>query len=445
MDAVPGHPPYPAPKVGWTAVIVLTLLYILSMLDRNIIIVLGSSIKSDLELTDTELGMLYGISFSLSFAILALPLGWAVDNFSRRKVIYACVTTWSLATTACGAASSFVSLFIARTFVGAGEAGIAPASASILSDVFPPERLSFPLSIYFSGAKIGQSLSLLVGSWLTLVIAPTAVYGLLGFSVAGWQLIFFIVGLPGLILAGGIFLIPEPSRRNENRGVNSTTGYREYYAYFASNKALFVFLHLGAVLYYIATIAVISWSLAFFERVHGLSAYISGSLIGGALLAAPLIGSPLHGWLVGRKIRKGQKDAPLRHMLLMGIVATPFGVGAYFAPSPVWATGLIFVFLSLMAGYSNLPSNALLICCPGGLRGKAMGVFLLLIALLGASAGPVAVAALTDHFFRQPDKVGYAVATVIGFVVPLASAFFALALAPMRSARDAVDSWTPSS
>lgn len=443
MNGVSGDSSYPAPRVGWTAVFILTTLYILSMLDRNIILVLGSDIKRDLGLSDTDLGFLYGAAFSISFGILALPLGWAVDNLSRRKIIYACVTTWSLATMACAAASNFMSLFMARVFIGAGEAGLAPSSASILSDVFPPDKLSFPLSIYFSGSKIGQSLSLIVGSWLTLLIVPSALFGLFGISVFGWQLIFLIIGLPGIALAFAIFLIPEPLRRNAAVEDGRSNGYRDYYVFVAKHKALFSFLHLGTVLYYMATVSVISWSVAFFERVHGFSAYASGNLLGGALLAAPLIGSPIHGWLVGRKIRRGQEDAPLRHMLFMGIIATPIGAGAYFVDSPVWSICLIFAFLSLLAGYSNLPSNALLICCPSNLRGKAMAVLLLFIALIGASTGPVLVAFFTDNLFRQSDRVGFSIAMVIGITVPLASASFALALAPMRFARNNLD--TPNS
>lgn len=117
---------------------VLLALYVVSSLDRHIISLFGDNIKADFGLTDMELGLIFGPAFALSYAIGALPFGWAMDRFSRRTVLWLGVTIWSLGTIACGLSRGFGQLFTARLFVGSGEAVLVPGNQSILADMFPP-------------------------------------------------------------------------------------------------------------------------------------------------------------------------------------------------------------------------------------------------------------------------------------------------------------------
>jgi MFS family permease len=142
QDPVSPLPPpieaYPAPVQGWSAAFVLSFLYILSLLDRNIMVLLSEPVARDLGLSDFQLSLLYGPGFALLFAIAGLPLGWAIDRYSRRVVIWSGVLFWSLATMACGLGRNFGELLTARAGVGVGEAALVPGSQSILADMFPP-------------------------------------------------------------------------------------------------------------------------------------------------------------------------------------------------------------------------------------------------------------------------------------------------------------------
>ena len=137
-------------------VIVLTALYMLSFVDRTILSLLVGSIKRDLGISDTRIGLLQGLSFALFYTIMGLPLGRLADTRSRRNLIAAGVVVWSLFTSACSVAKSFWSLFFTRIGVGVGEAGLSPAAYSLISDYFPPERLGVAISVYYMGVFLGS-------------------------------------------------------------------------------------------------------------------------------------------------------------------------------------------------------------------------------------------------------------------------------------------------
>src|SRR5579863_5080549 len=132
------EPVYPPSKYAWYACSILLLAYIFSFLDRTIISLLVIPIEQDLGLTDTELSLVQGFSFALFYALLGLPIARWVDSSSRRRVISWGIFFWSFATAACGLASRFWHLFLARVGVGAGEAALLPGAKSLLADYFPP-------------------------------------------------------------------------------------------------------------------------------------------------------------------------------------------------------------------------------------------------------------------------------------------------------------------
>lgn len=431
--AVVGCPPaYPPARVGWTAVAVLFLLYILSMLDRNMITLLALPIQQDLQISDVQLSLLYGVAFALFYCTAVLPLGWAIDRYRRRNMIYWSVTWWSASAALCGLATNFPTLFAARAGVGAGEAVLIPGSNSILSDLFPPDRLALPLSVYAVGAKVGQSLSLLIGGALTTMIAPAAVYllPLVGAQVKGWQLIFLIVGIPGFLLAFLIFCFPEPLRRFHATG-GERRGYAPYFRFIAQHKRLFIAHHLGYLLFLAVSLALTSWAPAFLLRAHGMSVVEVGTLLGGALLIGSLIGMPLHGLIVDRLFRRGMVDAHLRYMIVVAALATPVAIVTFAVDDSMISVVGIGLFMCILSAYSSLPMVALQLLVPGDLRGKAASV-LLLSGMIGMSLGPTAVAVLTDLVFADPARVGDGIAVCTAVLLPLAALACAVALDPFR-------------
>src|SRR5580698_8597174 len=207
------------PRAGlgyaWYVVIVLTALYMLSFVDRTILGLLVGSIKRDLGISDTRIGLLQGLSFALFYTVMGLPLGRLADTRSRRNLIAGGVVVWSLFTSACAIAKSFWSLFFTRIGVGVGEAGLSPAAYSLISDYFPPDKLGVAISVYYMGVFLGSSLALLVGGVVVDIMSRvhTVTLPLIG-TIASWRVTFLVVGLPGLLFALLVYTIKEPLRRN---------------------------------------------------------------------------------------------------------------------------------------------------------------------------------------------------------------------------------------
>jgi len=191
---------------------VLTLVYVANFVDRQILSILNEEIKRDLGLRDAEMGFLYGTAFAVFYALFGIPLGKLADGWTRRSLISVSLAFWSVATAVSGLARNFPQLAAARIGVGIGEAGATPAAFSMLSDSYPAARRATVLALYSSGIYIGSGLGLtiggqIVGRWDATFANATAPFGL-----RGWQVAFFAVGLPGLLLALWMRTLREPVR-----------------------------------------------------------------------------------------------------------------------------------------------------------------------------------------------------------------------------------------
>ena len=131
----------------WLVLVLLSTLCALAYFYRMLWSVLVIAMKADLRLSDTELGLLGGLGFSLSYAVLALPLAAVIDRSNRVTILTLCAALWSLASAGCGLVYALPTLFVMRALVGVGEAGCLPASQSILADAFPPQRRTFAFGI----------------------------------------------------------------------------------------------------------------------------------------------------------------------------------------------------------------------------------------------------------------------------------------------------------
>lgn len=428
--------PWPPARQAWTVVIVLLLLYVVSLLDRNIIALLAEPIREDLDLSDLRLSLLLGPAFAVSYAVGALPLGWAMDRYSRRFVVWCGVTVWSIASVASGLSRNFWQLFVSRSFVGAGESVLVPGSQSILADMFPPERLALPISIYSLGSKIGQGLSFFIGGLLTAAIIPAASYAVpfLG-EIRGWQAIFIIVGLPGVLLALLVYLFPEPPRRRRlESGAGSPTGYGDYLRYAKRNARFLVSIHVAGVITTMVVAALAAWTPVYFMRTYHWPVDQVGLWLGVVIVAGPVTGLPLHGWIADRLFRRGVRDAHTRYLVWMILAAAGPLVGAYLVGNPWLSLALLCLGQAAIAAYVGLMPTALQLMVTGDLRGKAASVLLLATSLGGVSVGPMVVAAVSDWLMDDPEQIGRALAICVGFSLPVAALFYGMTLKPLRRA-----------
>jgi MFS family permease len=190
---------------------VLVLVYVFNFVDRQILSILAERIKVDLRLSDAEMGFLYGTAFAVFYAVFGIPLSRLADVWDRRKLIAVGLAAWSLLTALSGLAGNFPELALARFGVGIGEASAAPAAFSLLSDSFPARHRATALAVYSSGIYIGAGLGIAIGGWI--VQAWDAAFGAAPpLGLRGWQVAFFAAGLPGLLLAGWVATLREPTR-----------------------------------------------------------------------------------------------------------------------------------------------------------------------------------------------------------------------------------------
>ena len=202
---------------SWYGLAILFIAYTVSFVDRTILSLLVEPIKADLYLSDTQISLLHGLAFAIFYTFLGIPIARLADQRSRKLIITTGICVWSIMTAACGLAGRFSTLFLARVGVGVGEAALSPAAYSMISDMFPKNKLGLALSLYSSGVYVGAGLAFIIGGLaveaaLQLRMPELPLIGI----VDGWQVIFFIVGLPGLLVALLMLTVKEPAPRQDS-------------------------------------------------------------------------------------------------------------------------------------------------------------------------------------------------------------------------------------
>ncbi|WP_232476091.1 MFS transporter [Flavisphingomonas formosensis] len=422
---------YPSPLMGWLTVAILFLLYILSLTDRNIMALMVTPIKRDLGLSDFQISLLQGPAFAFLFCLCAIPLGMALDRFSRRVVLYISVTIWSLSAASCGLAGSFALLALARAGVGAGESGFGTGSYSIVGDSFPPHRVSLAMSVFIMGGVMGAGIVFLVGGPIVaaaMKAGPSVwpVFGLL----QPWQKVFLMTGAPGLLLAFLVFVFREPPRR---KAAASTAGYGEAWAFMRRYKALFAANFIGFGLAYAVTIGFQLWTPAYLTRVHGWEPARIGVVIGIAQIAAAAL-MPLHGSIVDALYRRGRKDAHLLWCLATVLLAAPCGIAAFLVGNPWVTIGFYWLFMMLILSTASMGPATAQIVTPQHLRGRVSAIYVLATGLIAMAGGPAFVGLVTDKVLGNEKLVGMSLIISVLCILLPSALLFALGRGSMRRA-----------
>lgn len=434
--AVPAGPgtgtPY-RPVAAWCSVGILLIFSLFSFLDRQIIALLVDPIKADLGLTDTQLGLLQGLAFALLYAVAGLPIGWAVDRYPRRIILFAGITIWSIASASCGLARNFWHMFTSRIFVGVGEASMGPTAVSLISDLFPRDRVATPMGVYSAGFYIGGGVALTVGGWVVSLFAgePTVDLPIVG-VIAPWQAVLLATGLPGLVVALLAFAIYEPRSSEYLRAVRARQQ-ASISAFLRERWKIVALSYGGFGIASFVSYAITAWTPTYFIRVFQWTPTDVGWTYGLVVGLAGATGAFGGGVIMDRVYRAGRTDA---YFLVAGIaclIATPLFAGAFFVASSTVALvmlgGGLFLFGVISAGsYSTWQKIA-----PPSVRGRVTSIYILIGAIMGGGMGPLSTALVTDYVMHDPLKVGTSIALISGLSFPAMALIFLGGLRQMRA------------
>lgn len=424
-------------KYAWYVVFILMVCYTLSFIDRQILALLVGPIRADLQISDTQIGLLGGLAFSLFYTLMGLPMGRLADRHNRRNIIAVGVFFWSVATALCAAARGFWGLFAARTGVGVGEATLGPSAMSMISDYFPKERLSAALSLYSMGIFIGAGLANIVGGLVIEAVnsVPTLSLPVFG-ELASWRVTFLLVGLPGVFVALLLYTVREPIRKNvliTNDGMTSTLSVGETIAQLKIRWRSVLALSVGMMGLAMSVYAYLFWSPVFLQRIHGWTPSETGLALGFATLIMGCGGMYSGGVITDRWLAAGVRHAALK----LGAIGTGVG-GIFYAIGFLLpdAPALSVVFLGLGLGLTAMPTGscyaALQMILPNQVRGQAVALFLFILNLGGLTLGPLLPGVFNDYLFRNEAMVGPSSALTTSLACLLAVVVFVCGLKPYR-------------
>jgi MFS family permease len=400
----------------------LFVAYVFNFIDRQILGILLDSIKQDLHLSDSVMGLLTGTAFAVFYATLGLPIARLADVWVRRSIIALGLALWSGMTAFSGMAQSLAQLAGARIGVGVGEAALSPPAHSLISDYFPPEKRATALGIYAVGIHVGTLFGFKGGGMLD--------------DAFGWRTTFLIVGLPGLLLALLVrFTVKEPARGRTDPtrgGQKPSPPMREVIAHLMTQPS-FVLLSIAMGMTAFAGYAFSVWAPTFLKRAHGWSSSEAGDLgwsigIGGAL------GSIFAGWLADRL---GRRDPRWWVWVpaLAGIGPLPFTLAFLFHGDPVMALVIATPGMAIGAFYQGPSFAAVQNLAPPPMRAIASGLMLFFTTMIGYALGPPTIGLLNDHVFAQHGElaVRYSLAVVLTVAGVLGSLFYTLAARTLRA------------
>ena len=362
---------------------VLVVVYVFNFIDRQILAILSESIKLDLGLSDTQIGMLSGVAFGIFYATLGIPIARLADKYSRVNIISICLAIWSLMTALSGLAGNFWHLLAARIGVGIGEAGGSPPSHSLIADYFPSDARASALGVYALGIPIGILFGNLAGGWIN--------------EFFGWRTAFLLVGIPGIVLALVLkFTVKEPPRGYSE----GKTPPKEQVPFKQVLKTMWGFksfrhLSMGAATQAFVGYGAIAWMPPFLIRTHDMSTGEVGTALGLIIGIAGGLGTFLGGFLADKL---GKTDRRW-YMWLPGIgflIAVPFSVGVYLVDSLYVALALYVIPAFMVNLYAGPTFGMTQSLAPLAMRAASSALLLFIINIIGLVFGPTAVGLLSD-------------------------------------------------
>lgn len=374
--------------------LILTVALTLSYVDRYLLAVLVEPIKADLNLSDSQIGLLTGFAFAAFYAALGLPVARLADRGFHRTVICASIIVWSALTALTSVVQNFFHLALARFGVGAGEAGIFPTSQAIIAETFPPERRTVAMAIFAAGGSIGLLIAFAAGSALAAEI--------------GWRWTFVAMAAPGLVVAPLAFaVLPRAivavARQAAPSGTLRALWRNRHFRHLPFAQSAVVILLFGQA----------QWLPAFFERSFGADRVALGAILGVTQGIATIAGG-ISGGVLADRLRHRDPAWPLR-------------LARYSLIAAIVPLVLLYGVADLRWGYILAALTGFLFAVPTGpiaahlhfvvapwQRASAAATAVMIASFLGSGAGPLLIGGFSDLFAQAAgkDSLRYALLTV---------------------------------
>jgi MFS family permease len=425
---------WPAPLRAWTAVAIFCLAALLSYTDRQILSLLVDPIRADMRISDTQVGVLQGVAFAIIYSFAGLPLGRLADMTQRRAVILAGVGLWSIGTLLCGFAGSFAMLFAGRLVVGIGEAALAPAALSMISDMFPIQRRGLAIGVFTMGMAVGGGVAIAVGG-AVLGLAQAGVFAgvpLLA-SLASWRTVLVLLGLCGVPLLLLLASIREPRRQDVIVLADAERqGRPDAAAQLKGVSGALVPIVVGCALMSVGDFALLSWSPSLLGRRFGIAPDRIGLTLGPMIVVAGALAALGAGALGDYCAKRGGPAARLRLGMVCALLASPFALLAFAGSSGqvLAAVGLWYLF-STTAGVIGM--TALQEIVPNRVRGLSASFIAFGNIMVGLGGGATLTGFLTDHLFGDPRAIGSSLTLVVLPAAIVAVLLFHRAVGAVRS------------
>jgi MFS family permease len=415
--------------------IVIWAVLIFRFVDLQIVSVLLEPIRKEFSISDTQLGLLSGLAFSLFYGGLGIFVAWLADRYSRRTIIATALALWSAMTAACGFVSSFGGLLLARMGVGIGEAGGQAPAYSLISDYYPPHKRASAFAVLNCAVPVGVFLGLFVGGWIS--------------EYYGWRAAFMAVGVPGVLVA----LLVRLTVREPPRGFSEVRRTAPPIAppMRAALKHLwsvrsYRHLVLASSIFTMGAMGSGIWIPSFFIRVHQMSGTEVATWLACIYGAGGVVGALMGGRLADRLVAK-TGDQRWYAWLSMGatVCILPFAFFVYLWPNPIQALlvhigavvlmhmwmGPVYATIQGLAGVSR--------------RAVAAAVNLLLINLIAYGMGPLLVGIASDYFSERygNDSLRYSILTIVIVAYGWAAVHFYLAAKSLRLELQAAEQGAP--
>lgn len=361
--------------------------YVFNVIDRSSLLgIVLPSIKNEIPMSNFLLGTLSGFAFSLFYSFFGFPLARLADRWSRVNVLAIAIALWSTATATCGLAFNYLSLFASRAFTAIGESGGSPPSHSLISDYFPRSRRATALAVYAMAVPVGAAIGNWIGGWLNLTY--------------GWRMTFALVGIPGALFAGLVWLtIKEPPRgHSDGPGAKTNAEAPPFFDVFRFLIARNSFMHmsLAAALHAFVWYSGSAFNGAYFQWQHGLDSKQAGFYLAIAQVVGA-VGGFAGGFLSDRFSTKN--NDPRWYMWVPGIacvVMVPFQFAAYLSHDfavIVPTFSLMFLLASMFFGPSFAVAQSI---ATVRMRAVSASVLLFIQTFIGGTLGSMIVGGASD-------------------------------------------------